>query len=285
MNPSPDYAMKLLAVILIASCGISSRPAAKPPSADYYIAPMRKVAVSFKGKPGVVLHIGDSITYANPYGQWARAGQGKSAGDLAILKWMHTGANDDSDGWFLARVDRPGGRSDTAASGLRADQLLAGGFRGLSSLSDMLKNHQPQMVVLMIGTNDASSNRSPKAFLSDLTKAVERILANHTICILSTIPPHPSRGELSQTYNQGVRKLAKEKALPLIDFAAEILKRRPKDWNGTLLGKNDVHPSASRNGVKTTSAPTTENLRECGYLLRSWLSVRKIAEVKGKVID
>jgi hypothetical protein len=111
MNPSPDYAMKLLAVLLIASCGISSRPAAKPPSADYYIAPMRKVAVSFKGKPGVVLHIGDSITYANPYGQWARAGQGKSAGDLAILKWMHTGANDDSDGWFLARVDRPGGRS------------------------------------------------------------------------------------------------------------------------------------------------------------------------------
>ncbi len=50
MNPSPDHAMKLLAVLLIASCGISSRPAAKPPSADYYIAPMRKVAVSFKGK-------------------------------------------------------------------------------------------------------------------------------------------------------------------------------------------------------------------------------------------
>jgi hypothetical protein len=50
-----------------------------------YSAAMRKVATGFHGNPGVVLHVGDSITYSNPYGQWARNGQGKSEADKAIL--------------------------------------------------------------------------------------------------------------------------------------------------------------------------------------------------------
>ena len=93
-----------------------------------YEKSMKKVAERFKGRPGVVLHIGDSITYANPYGQWARAGKGKTAADKAILTWMHTGADNDTDGWWLARFDhKEGGRSYTACSGIRADEMLAGG--------------------------------------------------------------------------------------------------------------------------------------------------------------
>src|SRR4051812_1377842 len=85
-----------------------------------YAAAMGRVARSFRGRPGVVLHIGDSITYANPYGQWARAGQGRTDEDKSILDWMHTGLDDDTDGWYLARFDHPdGGRSYTACSGLQ----------------------------------------------------------------------------------------------------------------------------------------------------------------------
>ncbi len=73
--------------------------------------------------------------------------------------------------------------------------------------------------------------------------------------------------------------------MPLIDYEAEILARRPKDWNGTLLGKNDVHPTAEHGKINAASAPTEENLRSSGYLLRGWLSVRKIAEVKQRVLD
>jgi lysophospholipase L1-like esterase len=246
---------------------------------------MRKLATGFDGREGVVLHVGDSITYANPYGQWARFGAGRTDADKAILKWMHAGADDDTDGWYLARVDRPGGRSETAASGLRVDQLLKGGFRGLPSLDQMLDKYRPQMVVIMLGTNDASAKRPPETFLADITKAVEHILERRATCILSTIPPHPKRPELAKQYNDGLRKLAKEKGLPLIDLEKEVLKRRPYDWNGTLLGKDDVHPTASRNGVKPSSAPTEKNLRESGYLLRGWLSVRKIAEVKRHVLE
>jgi hypothetical protein len=46
-----------------------------------------------------------------------------------------------------------------------------------------------------------------------------------------------------------------------------------------------MHLTASRAGVNASSAPTAENLRECGFLLRGWVTVRKIAEVKRRVLD
>jgi lysophospholipase L1-like esterase len=249
-----------------------------------YAPAMRKVAAQFKGREGVVLHLGDSITYANPYSQWARGGKGKTAGDAAVCRWMHVGARDETDGWFLCSVDRPGGRSDTAASGIRINEFLAGGRPGMLALDGMLKKYQPRMVVLMLGTNDASAGRKTEDYLKDMTMAIDAILAAHVIPILSTIPPHPGRLELAAAYNTGLRQLAKDKQIPLIDYEAEILRRRPKDWNGTLLGKNDVHPTANHEGATASSEPTEENLRNSGYLLRGWLSVQKIAEVKDRVL-
>jgi hypothetical protein len=247
---------------------------------------MKKVAAKFQGRPGVVLHVGDSITYANPYGQWARSGAGKTEQDKAILTWMHSGADNDTDGWHLARYDHPdGGRSYTACGGIRIDEMLAGGKSKMPPLSKLLETYRPQMVVLMLGTNDASGRRPIKDYRADMEKAVDLILGQGCICILSTIPPHIGSAELAKSYNQSLRELAKVKQLPLIDFEHEILKRRPNDWNGTLLGKNDVHPTASQGGANAASAPTAENLRNSGYLLRGWLSVQKIAEVKAKVID
>jgi hypothetical protein len=251
-----------------------------------YTAAMKRVAAKSEARPGVVLHIGDSITYSNPYGQWARNGQGQTEEDKAVLAWMHTGTDDDSDGWWLARFDHPdGGRSYTACGGLRAEELLAGGKQNMPSLKELLETYRPQIVVLMIGTNDASAGRPLAAYRADMVKAVDQILHHGAICILSTIPPHPGRRELAQAYNEALRALAKDRHLPLIDFEREILRRRPNDWNGTLLNKDDVHPTAERAGVTAASAPTAENLRNSGYLLRGWLSVRKIAEVKKTVLD
>ena len=84
-----------------------------------YTAAMKKVAAKFAGNPGVVLHVGDSITYSNAYGQWPRAGKGKTPADEATLKWMHAGSDDNHDGWWLARFDHPaGGRSYTACGSM-----------------------------------------------------------------------------------------------------------------------------------------------------------------------
>ena len=251
-----------------------------------YAPAMKRVAGKFQGKSGVVLHVGDSITYANPYGQWARHGAGKTPDDAAVLEWMHCGADDETDGWWLCRFDHPaGGRSHTAASGIRVDQMLSGGTRGMPPLAEILQTYRPQMVVLMLGTNDASANRPVEAYQADVERAVELILGQAAIPILSTIPPHPRRGELAAEYNDAVRGIAKTNRLPLIDYEQEILRRRPGDWNGTLLAPGDVHPTAAVGDVSAASAPTAENLRTSGYLLRGWLSVRKIAEVKRAVLE
>jgi hypothetical protein len=121
-----------------------------------YAESMRKVAAKGAGRPGVVLHVGDSITYANPYGAWARDGKGRTEADLAALKWMHSGSRDDTDGWYLASFDHPdGGRSHTACGGLRADELLAGGKQGMPSLAEILDRYTPQAAIVMVGTNEA----------------------------------------------------------------------------------------------------------------------------------
>jgi hypothetical protein len=273
----------LLAIACPVRAAGNSEESPLPQPWDYAPA-MKAVARRGDGRPGVVLHVGDSITHANPYGQWARSGAGRTADDRAALSWMHAGADDDTDGWWLARVDHPdGGRSYTARGGIRADEMLAGGKGGMPSLGALIERYRPQVVVLMLGTNDASAGRDVAAFRADMEKAVDQMLARGVVVILSTIPPHPGSPALARSCNEALRSLARARSLPLIDYEREILKRRPDDWDGTLLGKGDVHPTADRAGVTPTSTPSAENLPESGYLLRGWLSVRKIAEVRRAV--
>lgn len=251
-----------------------------------YAGAMRKVVAKGKGKSGVVLHIGDSITYAAPYGAWARYGEGKSDADVAVLGWMHTNANNDTDGWHLARTDhKSGGRSMTACSGIRADELRAGGKRGLPSFTKLLDDYKPQIIVLMIGTNDASASREKKAYLADVTAMLDSALDKGVVPILTTIPPHPGKRDLAASYNDGLRAIAKEKSIPLVDYEKEILARRKDDWNGTLLAKDDVHPTAGIDKVTPASAPSEANLSKSGYLLRCFLTVRKLGEVKATLFD
>jgi lysophospholipase L1-like esterase len=275
-----------LALLLMAAPLAAGRAEETPlPQSWDYARAMRRVAQQGHARTGVVLHVGDSITYANPYSQWAVAGTGRTDDDLDLLHWMHAGANDDRDGWWLCRVDLPGGRSHTACGGMRLDELLAGGRSGLPSLARLLETYKPQLVVLMIGTNDVSAGRPVGAYRADLQRAVDLALGQGVVCVLSTIPPHPGRPDLARSYNEAVRDVAKARELPLIDYEREILKRRPDDWNGTLLEKNDVHPTASQGGTTPVSEPTAENLRNSGYLLRGWLSVRKVGEAKRTVLD
>jgi len=123
-------------------------------------------------------------------------------------------------------------------------------------------------------------------YAADMEKIVSRLLANGTVVILSTIPPLIDNLKLSEQYNAALWKLAERNRVPVIDYYGEITARRPGlTWDGTLMGKGDGHPSGDRAGVTAASEPTAANLRESGYLLRGWLSVRKLAEVKRRVLD
>lgn len=279
----------VIAFLCLGGEATSCQPEPPPGLQAWDYAPaMRQVAARFQGRSGVVVHVGDSLTYANPYGQWPRSGAGKTAEDEAILRWMHTGADDDSDGWWLARFDIPApdeGRSHTACSGLRVDELLAGGKKNLPPLRALLDSYRPQIVVFLIGSNDVSANRPTASYRADIERAIRLILDRGAICLLTTIPPHPGGLGLASSYNNALRELARSYRLPLIDLEREILSRRPRDWNGTLLERDDPHLSSTSDGVTAASAPTPENLASVGYLLRSWLTVRKLAEVRRTVLD
>ncbi|HTL53684.1 MAG TPA: SGNH/GDSL hydrolase family protein [Planctomycetota bacterium] len=257
-----------------------------------YTAAAKETLKKFKGTAGVVLHMGDSITIDIAYGQWPLKSSNHSAEETAILQWMHCGAKDKTDGWTLATTQIGWRVSATAASGVKADEFLKGGKNakdgkpGLATLDDMIKTYNPQMVVLMLGTNDAWNGRTADAFIADMTTIIDKLAANGTVVILSSIPPHTHAPKLAEEYNARLFELAKTKKLPFLDFYGEILKRQPGTaWDGTILGKGDVHPTDhGPNGITTVSAPTEENLKNCGYLLRAWLTVQKIKEVKTKVI-
>jgi hypothetical protein len=114
-------------------------------------------------------------------------------------------------------------------------------------------------------------------------KALDLILAQGAIPILNTIPPFKAQLDRTKQFNEALRTLAKDRGIPVIDLEREILTRRPDDWFDTLMKR--IHLTASEAGGSPAAEPTPENLHKSGYQLRGWLTVRKIAEVKRRVLD
>ena len=166
-------------------------PMVKCPLAEKwdYAAPMKKAAARFKGKEGVVMHVGASDTIANPYTTWARQGKGKTPEDLAVLKWMHTDARNKTDGWWLCRMELVSHRAYTAESGLRSAMLFEGGQLGLPPLAKLLEDYQPRIVVLEVGIYQVEEKRPLADYRKNMAQALDMILAQGAIPIPTTEPP------------------------------------------------------------------------------------------------
>jgi pimeloyl-ACP methyl ester carboxylesterase len=253
------------------------------PEAWDYAPAMRKVAAKFRGTEGVVLHLGGSMTIANPYGTWARSGKGKTREDSAILTWMHTDAKDKTDGWWLCRTELEHYRAYTAESGLKSAMLLDGGKRGLPTLEKMLDEYRPRMVTIECGIYDVEDGVALEVYRKNMGKVLDLILDRGAIPVLNTIPPFKAQLERTRQFNAALRELARERGCPVLDLEREVLTRRPDDWFGTLMDR--IHLTAAQTGGNPGAEPTAENLRKSGYLLRGYLTVRKVAEIKCRVLD
>src|SRR5205823_6458929 len=121
-----------------------------------------------------------------------------------------------------------------------------------------LKNLNPEVALIMFGTNDMDC-LGIEEYEKKTFEVVQRCLKNGTIVILSTIPPRSGRLEDYHLLAEAARKIARAEQIPLTDYGAEILQRRPDDWDGsltkfvgapgdgyqvpTLIARDGVHPT------------------------------------------
>jgi len=265
-----------LALGLLGVCA-AFRLQAAPPDRDYWIEPMKKVHARFTGKPGTFAQFGDSITVSRAF--WFGLQYERKNAPPEMVKaydlvkrhmlpacWDWKGPQYGSEGqmtirWVHQNVDK------------------------------WLDKLQPEVALIMFGTNDLGQLELAE-YEAKTREVVQKCLDRGTIAILSTIPPKHGQAQKAAQFAEAVRRIAREMKVPLSDYHAEILKRRPDDWDGamskfkdlpgdeynvpTLISRDGVHPSNPR---KYAGDFSDEALRSNGYGLRSYLTLLKYAEV------
>ena len=251
-----------------------------------WIANVRDVLTADVGitkTEGKVLQVGDSMTFSFAYGDWARKKNAATAtaSDLEVMNWMHAGVGDLTDGWKLSS-------DGTTAMNNANWGFVDNNFFANPDLIDA------QFAVVMFNVNDITFVKS----------RINEFIDVGIVPVLSTIPPRTDidyNKDKADPYNLALLALAEELSLPIIDFSKEILLRRPNGtWEKTLIGNESgtdgVHPSGGVNGYTPISDPyadggdvlthtTGDATLNSGYLLRTWLTVQKIKEIKAKAID
>lgn len=232
---------------------------------------VRKLHTGFEGQAGYVAQFGDSITYSMAF--WSPMSWDDPAkylqGDDGMPK-----APKNSRWRDTIKGSRDKGVKFANYSGWRVPQLV-------KSIGAVLKREKPAFAIIMIGTNDISGGKVPKNYDSDLKKVIAMCKQAHCIPILNTIPPRRGRDKAVGEINTIIRNLAKTEMIPIVDFHAGILARRPgNSWDGTLISKDGVHPSSGKSNVYTP-----ENLKNCGYALRNWLNFLMVRKLHFQLLE
>jgi lysophospholipase L1-like esterase len=240
-----------------------------------WVAPMRQVHAHFTGKPGTFAQFGDSITESRAF--WSS------------LKWKRDKASDALRADFeqVQRYmlddcwDRKG-----PEYGNQGGQTIRW---AAEHLDNWLRQWNPEVAVLMFGTNDLTQVDVPE-YERMLEDVVKRCLDNGTIVILSTIPPRHAMEDKAALFAAAARRVAQKFQIPLTDYHSEIIQRRPHDWDGaldqfqayrdydvpTLIARDGVHPS---HPLQYQGDYSEAALNSNGFSLRNYLVVRKYAEV------
>jgi lysophospholipase L1-like esterase len=266
----------LLAVVL-------SWPLYGEEKAPDWVPAMKEVHGKFKGTSGTVAHFGDSITVSKAY--WTPLAY-EPKGFSEEMKKTHAAVKkyvkeDCLTEWKGSSYGNEGSMTIRWA---------------YDNVETWLKKRNPEVVVLMFGTNDLG--QVPLKEYDQKTRAViDRCLANGTIVILTTLPPRSGKVQQSKQFADALRQIAKDKKIPLIDYQAEILKRRPDDWDGalpkfkdapgdeyqvpTLIARDGVHPSNPGKFKEFTE----EGLKTNGYMLRTYLTLQAYGDVLRQVLQ
>jgi hypothetical protein len=250
--------------------GRSAEPAA------YWSGPMRQVHARFRGQRGTFAQFGDSITVTQAF--WSplqnEARNAPPAIHQALARVRAYQRPECWRNWKGPEYGSEGGKTIRWAH---------------DHVDEWLRKLNPEVALIMFGSNDLHSLELDE-YRTKLRAVVRRCLENGTVVILSTIPPRHGFERKAETFAAAVREVARELAVPLTDYHAEILRRRPTDWDGalpqfsryqdydvpTLLARDGVHPSYPKRYQNDYSE---EALSRCGYCLRSYLTLLSYDEV------
>jgi lysophospholipase L1-like esterase len=273
----------IFAAGLVAFLGCSPATAADPSVAPpHWIAPMKKVHSRFTGAPGTFAHFGDSITVTLAF--WAgleTRPKNMSAETVRAYDLVKNYLKPEC--W--RRWKGPEFGNNGSMTIRWADE----------NVDQWLVKLNPEVALIMFGSNDVGQMKVEE-YAAKTRSVVERCLKNGTVVILSTMPPRSGQVERSAQFAEAVRQLAAELHVPLSDYHAEILKRRPDDWDGalpkfksasadvyqvpTLISRDGVHPSNPREYANDFSE---EALRTHGFGLRDYLTLMSYATVLERV--
>jgi lysophospholipase L1-like esterase len=264
--------LSLAAVLLLPAWLRAEAPAKEPAWAE----PMRKVHARFKGQEGTFALFGDSITVSLAF--WAGlpgARKNMPAEGEAAFKLVN--ARMKKECWRAWRGPAYGNNGSMTIRWAH------------DNVDAWLKKLNPETALIMFGTNDLTSVPLGE-YEKKLRQVVQKCLDNGTVVVLSTIPPRSGLLEKSRQYAEAARRVARELKVPLCDYHAERLKRRPDDWDGaapkwkgyatyevpTLIARDGAHPS---NPAKYAGDYSAEGLKSSGYGLRNYVTLLSYAEV------
>lgn len=260
-------------------CAVVPNGSAEEPD---WIAPMRAVPTAGNGEPGVVLNIGDSITYSMAYFAPLQTLNDESLPPPVreSLATVNSHIKTECYRWKGSDKGNQGGQTAGWA---------------LQHIDRWIETLKPEVAIIMFGTNDIRRG-SVEQHAQNLRQLVKRCLDRGVVVILSTIPPMQGFEKKVEQTVQAQRQIAHDLNVPLIDFYAHIMNRRPEDWNGTLPQFKDfdqwqVPTLISKDGVHLSNPDpwrkdfTERGLSRNGNTLRNYLSLMAYAEVIDVVIE
>lgn len=274
--------MRAIMIIMLGGLLGIGQAGAQETADPQWVPAMREVHKNFTGTPGTLALFGDSITDSLAF--WAPLEYAPKTLDRSLAEPIATvKGHMKPDCWRKWRGPDFGNQSGQTIRW--ADE----------NLDRWLKKLNPEVIVLMFGTNDLRQVATAD-YEKTLRRVVERCLKNGSVVILTTIPPRSGMVEKAAEFAVAQRRVARDLKVPLVDYQAEILKRRPKDWDGslpqfrdwakepyqvpTLIAADGIHPSAPNAHADYSE----EALRSHGFQLRNVLTAKMYAQVITRVL-
>ncbi len=267
------------------------KPEPLVPAGDYWVEPMRRVHARWKGTKGTFSQYGDSITVTMAFWTPLRYTDGKGMPPEmlealgTVKKYIH------KDVWHGWKGGKWGCSGSTTISW------------AFDNIDVWQKRMNAEAAAVMWGTNDAYLGPAVPIYTEKYAAVINRILADGTVPIITTLPPrHTQRlsvGGFMTVWNFRLATLyiARAKKTPLIDLWAEMVRRRPEDWDGklakfdeggwkgynvpTMMARDGIHPS---NPKKFQGDFSAEGLRSSGFNLRNYLTLKTWYEIYQKVL-